>query len=68
MYVYSAMLSASLVERRFAYSATCSVRLMLVVVRLVMPERCSAVACARLANTTDISVTVFAVPVWYSPC
>ena len=63
MTVCSAMLSASLLERRLAYSATCSVRVMFSVVRLVTAARSSTVVCARLANTTDISIALFAVPV-----
>ena len=52
MAVYSTMLSAYLVGRRLAYSATCSVRVLLVVVSLVMAARSSAMACARLENST----------------
>ena len=67
MAVCSAMLSTSLMERRLAYSATCSVKVLLAVVRLVTAERSSAVAYAILANSTDISMALFAMPVWYPP-
>ena len=67
MAVCISMISASSVERRLAYSATCSVRVLFAVVRLVTAARYSAVACARLVNAMDISVALFAVPVWYPP-
>ena len=63
MDVYSAMLSASLAERRLAYSTTCSVRVLFAVVRFFMVARSSAVACARLAKSIENSMVLFAVPV-----
>ena len=59
------MFSASLVERRLSYSATCSVRILFAVFRLVTAVQSSAVACTRLANIIDIYMALFAVPVWY---
>ena len=67
MAVCSAMFSASLVEMRLAYSRTCSIMVLFAVLGLVTTARSSAVACARLANTTDISIAVFSVRVWYPP-
>ena len=61
--IYIAMLSASWVERRLVYSATCYVSVILAIVRLVTAAQSSAVASARLENATDISVTLFADPV-----
>ena len=65
MAVCSAMLSASLVERRLTYSATCSFRVLFVVVIFVTAARSSTVDCAILANAMDISVTLLAVPLVY---
>ena len=67
MTVCSAMLSASLLERRLAYSATCFVRVLLAVSRLVTATRSYAVTCSILANATDIYVTLFAVPACNPP-
>ena len=61
------MLSAYLAERWFAYITTCSVSVLLAVVRLVTAARSSAVACERLANSTEISVMLLADPAWYPP-
>ena len=68
MAVCSAMLSASLAERRLVYIATCSVRVLFDVVRLMTLEQSPAVACAILTNSTYISIALFSVPVWYTPC
>ena len=68
MAVYSAMLYTSLVERRLVYSATCYVRVLFAVVRLVTAARSSAVACAILTNSMDIYIALFSVMVWYTPC
>ena len=65
MAVCSAMFSTSLVERRLAYSTTCQVRVLFFVVKLVTAAQSSAMACTRLANATDMSMVLFAVPVWY---
>ena len=67
MAVCSAILATSLVERRLVYSTTCSVTVLYAVVRLVMAAQSSAVACARLVNTTGISMALFAALVWYPP-
>ena len=67
MVVYSTMLSASLVERRLVYSATCSFRVLFVVVRLVTSIQSSAMTCYRLENAMDIYMVLFAAPVWYPP-
>ena len=68
MAVYSAMLSASFVEKRLAYSANCFIVVLFAVVRLVTVEKSFAVACSRLGNARDISIALFAVPAWYFPC
>ena len=65
MALCSAMLSGSLAERRLAYKTTCSVRVLFDVVRLVTAAQSSAVACEILENAADISIALFAVPVWY---
>ena len=67
MAVFSAMLSASLVERRLAYIATCSVRVLFSVVRFVTSARSSSMAYARLANAMDIFMALFVVPVFFPP-
>ena len=54
MAICSTTLSASLVERRLAYSATYSVRLMFAFVRLVTAALPSTVAFFRLENAMDI--------------
>ena len=63
MAVCIAVLSASLVERRLAYSATYSVRVLFAVVRFVTADQYSSVACARLSNAMEISMALFAVSV-----
>ena len=68
MVICSSMMSASLVERRFVYSATYSVRVLFDVVRLTTAARYSAVACAILTNSMDIYIALFSVMVWYTPC
>ena len=67
MAVYRAMLSASLVERRLAYSATLSVRVLFPVIRLVTATQSSAIVYARLVNATEMSMVLFVVLVWYPP-
>ena len=66
--IFRSMLSASLVGMRLAYRATCSVSVLLAVVRLVSAALSSDVACSRLANVMYISVKFFAEPVCYPPC
>ena len=68
MAVYSAMLYASLVERRLAYSTTCLFRVLFAVVRFLTAVRSSDVACARLANVMHMSMTFLALPVLCPPC
>ena len=68
MVICSSMMSASLVERRFVYSATYSVRVLFDVVRLTTAARYSAVACAIFENSMDIYIAFFFVMVWYTPC
>ena len=65
--VCSATLLASLVERRLVYSATFSIRVLFDAFKLVTAEQSSAVACSRLENSMDISISFFAVPVMYPP-
>ena len=67
MAICIAIVSASLVERRLAYRATCLVRVLFTVVRFVTTAQCSAVTCSRLANYMDMSMALFPVPVWYPP-
>ena len=57
MYVYNNILSASLVEKRLAYRATCFIRVFIAVVRLVTSAQYSAVACVILVNAMEISMT-----------
>ena len=64
MAICSAILSASLVERRLAYSATCLVRVMFAVVRFFTEAQSSAVACDRFADAMDISMEMFVVPLY----
>ena len=61
------MLSASLVERRLAYSSTYLVRVLFSVVRFLTTAQSSAMACSRLSNDMDISMVLLAVPVLYLP-
>ena len=60
-------LSASLVERRLAYSATCSFRVLFSIFRLVMTEQYSTVACVILAKAMDISIVLCTITVLYPP-
>ena len=65
--VCSATLSASLVERQLAYRGTCSTIVAFAVVRLVKAERSSAVDCARLSKSMDISMALFVMPALFYP-
>ena len=67
MAVYSATLSTSLVGRRLAYIATCSFGVLFSVVKLVMADQSSTVACAILANAMYIYMALCAVTLLYPP-
>ena len=67
MAVCSTMLSACLVDRRLAYSATCSARVMFSIVIFVTAAQSSAVACSILENYMDISMEFFSVTMIFPP-
>ena len=53
------MLSASLVDRQLLYSATLKESVIFAVISLVTVVRSSAVACSRMAKTTEIFAALF---------